>query len=148
LAKYFAYGSNMSRERMRERGVIFSQRRWAKLPGYELVFNVLDEMDAGIGYANIVQRNGPATVEGVLYEICESGFAKLDNFEEVPEYYQRRTVSVTVDDGREIEAMTYIGRRTGDHLLPTREYLNHLITDSRLLSAEYQSWLRTIRTAD
>jgi gamma-glutamylcyclotransferase (GGCT)/AIG2-like uncharacterized protein YtfP len=138
----------MNPERMRARGVAFSQRQRASLPGYQLVFNVLEEREAGIGYANIVLQNGAVTVEGMLYDISESGFAKLDCAEDAPDSYQRCTVKVTGDDGGEIEAMAYIGKRTRSHLLPTKEYLNHLIVGSGLLSAEYQSWLRTIKTAD
>lgn len=147
LAKYFAYGSNMNPDRMRGRGVAFSQRRRAKLPGYKLVFNVLEERNTRIGYANIVSQDGDVT-EGVLYEIPQSDFLKLDSAEDAPECYQRCKVRVTLDHEGEIEAMTYVGRRTGSHLLPTKEYLDHLLVGSRLLSVEYQRWLRTIKTAD
>jgi len=37
--KYFAYGSNMNKDRMTERGINFTSRQFAKLADYKLVFN-------------------------------------------------------------------------------------------------------------
>jgi hypothetical protein len=39
VIKHFAYGSNMSARRMRERKIEFSQRKYAILKGYRLEFN-------------------------------------------------------------------------------------------------------------
>ena len=39
IMKYFAYGSNMNSERVKERGIIFSKREYGILEGFRLVFN-------------------------------------------------------------------------------------------------------------
>jgi gamma-glutamylcyclotransferase len=53
--RYFAYGSNMDPERMRERNITFSQRICAVLKGYRLEFNRVASRNPQEGYANVVK---------------------------------------------------------------------------------------------
>ena len=46
---YFAYGSNMNPERVKARGLEYSQVLSGQLSGYELVFNKYSAKRAGIG---------------------------------------------------------------------------------------------------
>ncbi|MEM2057119.1 MAG: gamma-glutamylcyclotransferase family protein [Thermoproteota archaeon] len=146
---YFAYGSYMNPDRMKERGVRFYKRIHAVLEGYRLEFNKLSSRNPMEGYANIIP-NMSEKVEGILYEIEEEGLKMLDRCEGYPQHYCRMKVTVKLDDGREIVAVTYIARpekcRIG--LKPTKEYLNHLLKGADLLSEEYYEKLSKVETLD
>jgi len=149
VMKYFAYGSNMDPERMRERDITSSQRRHAILIGYRLEFNKVASRNPEEGYANVVQyENG--VVEGVLYDIRDSDVAKLDRCEGYPEHYDRVKVKVRPDVKQEMEAVTYIAQpskiRYG--LRPSRDYLDHLLAAEDLLSESYRRMLAALRTLE
>lgn len=64
---------------------------------------------------------GPGTVVGVLYRnVDDAALAQLDRFE--GPYYERRTVTVTLDDGSPVEAETYLFRPQYAHLLQPGEW--------------------------
>jgi len=147
--KYFAYGSNMDSERARKRGIRFSQRRHATLKGYRLEFNKVASRDPREGYANIVQyENG--IVEGVLYDIEDSDLSRLDRHEGYPDHYKRVEVRVQLDDRQEVEAVTYVAQpdRVRYELMPSRDYLDHLLAAGGLLSESYRRKLQLWQTLD
>jgi len=147
--KYFAYGSNMDSERVRKRGIRFSQRRHATLKGYRLEFNKVASRDPREGYANIVQyENG--IVEGVLYDIEDSDLSRLDRHEGYPDHYQRVEVRVQLDDRQEVEAVTYVAQpdRVRYELMPSRDYLDHLLAAGDILSESYRRKLQLWQTLD
>lgn len=147
--KYFAYGSAMDSERVRKRGIRFSQRRHATLKGYRLEFNKVASRDPREGYANIVQyENG--IVEGVLYDIEDSDLSRLDRHEGYPDHYKRVEVRVQLDDRQEVEAVTYVAQpdRVRYELMPSRDYLNHLLAAGDILSESYRRKLQLWQTLD
>jgi len=142
--KYFAYGSNMNSERMKQRKIKFSKREWAILKGWRLEFNKMSSRNPEKeGYANIV-RDNEGVVEGILYEILKEDIIKLDSYEGYPSHYDRIYVKVNLKNGKEIEAVTYIAQpdKIKDGLKPSKEYLNHLLKGCDLLSEEYCKRLR------
>lgn len=144
---YFAYGSNMDPELMMARGARFASRVGAILEHHELVFNKTSGR-AGFGYANVSRLRG-SFVQGILYDIDESGGMDLDRCEGAPIHYERSSVSVfLVDDLREMTAMTYVAKpeRTSDGLLPTREYMDSLLKGGDLLFPEYVDFLNSFET--
>lgn len=147
--KYFAYGSNMDPERMKNRGVKFLKRERAILKGFKLVFNKISFQNPGEGFANIVEDD-KEVVEGILYEIEENDLEKLDRHEGYPSHYTRIKVNVTLENGQTVEAITYIARpdRTREGLKPSKEYLRHLLKGCDLLSKEYCEKLRNVETLD
>jgi gamma-glutamylcyclotransferase len=148
---YFAYGSNMDAQRMKDRRVQFSQRIHAFLKGYALRFNKLATKDAqeGEGKGNII-RDENEVVEGALYEIPESDLKKLDHAEGYPNHYDRLPVEVELEDGRKVQALTYIAqpRMIREGLKPTREYLSHYLAARDILSEACIQKLRSIETLD
>lgn len=146
--KYFAYGSNMNEERMKERGVQFSKREHAVLEGWKLKFNKIAS-DKVTGYANI-EIDASSNIEGILYTISDKGIKKLDIFEGYPTHYNRISVSVKLDNGKEAEAIVYVAQpdKIKEGLKPTKEYLNHLIKGSGILSLKYSEMLKKIKTID
>ena len=146
---YFAYGSNMNPERMKERGVNFLSRKRAILYGWRLEFNKEALRNPKEGYANIVKDEN-SFVEGCIYEIKEDDFKKLDKYEGYPEHYYRVEVKVRMDDGDEVDAITYVANpnKVKEGLKPSKEYLDHLLKGSDLLSDDYINKLKAIETLD
>ena len=147
--KYFAYGSNMDPERMRQRGIEFSRREYTILNGWRLVFNKIAFPNSKEGYANI-ERDEEGVVEGILYEIQESGLTKLDGYEGYPDHYNRIKVRVKLSNAQEVEGITYIAQhnKIGSGLKPSKDYLNHLLKGCDLLSEKYCEMLRKWETLD
>jgi gamma-glutamylcyclotransferase len=146
--KYFAYGSNMDKDRMTERGINFSSRQFAKLADYKLVFN--KKASKGVyTYSNIVNSDNDF-VEGALYEFPDDEISNLDKVEGYPNHYDKIQVTITDKDNNSIIATTYIAKSdkivTG--LYPTREYLNHLFVGKDILSNDYFTHLSKTQTCD
>jgi len=121
---YFAYGSNLSIERLTDRvgqvGVVGTH----VLQGYELYFS-------STGFANIRPREG-ASVEGVLYIMSPAQHKRLDFYEGlyikeyfevgddiVSVYIESESASSSFDDG-------FFFRKSRG-CLPTAGYLNFII---------------------
>lgn len=145
--KYFAYGSNMDKERMLERELNFTSRQFAKLPGYKLMFNKISQKQGMV--SNIEQSNSDF-IEGVLYEFPDSDISKLDKAEGYPNHYDRIKVTVLTKDGTQTEATTYIAKQDKiiNGLHPTKKYLNHLLAGKDILSKEYFDKLSNTQTSD
>lgn len=122
---YFAYGSNRNPVRLRtERGICFTQRCWAKLQDYRLVFNKRSS-DGRSSYANIKASKGDF-VEGILYEIPLSSIQKLDSFEGAPKHYLREQLMVKMNE-KKVLAEVYLAHPDWieEGLEPSKEYLTH-----------------------
>lgn len=146
---YFAYGSNMDSQRMKSRRVVFFSRVPARLCGYRLEFNKVASRNPQEGYANIVPDDN-GIVEGALYEIDPVSLDSLDVFEGCPKHYIKQHIKVRTNDNREFSAVTYIAvpEKTRNGLLPTREYLNHLLAGKDVLSEKYYRRLINMKTLD
>ena len=151
---YFAYGSNMNParladQRLKERAVDMGRRIGGRLDGWRLVFNKVARAPAGAAAANIVEAPGEV-VHGTLNEMPEAGLAVLDMWEGVAGgHYERRTVPVVrADTGETVESVTYVALKVGNGLMPTREYLSHLLAGEDLLPARYWEKLKVTPTLD
>lgn len=142
MERYFAYGSNMNRLRVRERGLSVVHAEAARLPGFRLRFDKHSAAHAGAGHANIAYDPG-GIVEGVLYWLADDReIVKMDPFELSPVNYSRDIVEVHTAGGP-VGCWTYFANpavcRTG--LLPPRSYLQHLLAGEPFLSAAYYRML-------
>jgi gamma-glutamylcyclotransferase (GGCT)/AIG2-like uncharacterized protein YtfP len=147
---YFAYGSNMNPERIKERLDRKPKAKRGRLGGYRLAFNKIADGKTGIGYANIVASEGDV-VFGVLYSVTEEDLRLLDIFEGVADgHYFRANVTIVLDGGEELLATTYMAcqNRTAQSLKPTREYLKHLLKGKEFLPSDYVTGLERIAVAD
>lgn len=98
---YFAYGSNMNLEHMRRLcGWHFNVVSVVALKDYEFGPD-------SRGYANIRPKKG-GRVFGVLYELDQHCIDALDEFEGVPNVFQRIEVIVTALSGQEYTAFVYV----------------------------------------
>ncbi|MCY4058708.1 MAG: gamma-glutamylcyclotransferase [Gammaproteobacteria bacterium] len=105
---YFAYGSNMSSDRLRARTPSANPLGKARLPGYTLRWHKLGR--DGSGKCDIEPSDGPGTVIwGVLYEINRAEKGGLDAAEGLGVGYDEHTVRV--ETGTVVrEAITYKAR--------------------------------------
>ena len=99
ILKYFAYGSNLDKEQMKDRCPDSEPLSAVQLVNYKLLY-----------------RRGVATIEkslldivyGAVYDISEYDLANLDRYEGYPDYYQRQTYQLKrLDNGELIEAIGY-----------------------------------------
>nr|WP_276308344.1 gamma-glutamylcyclotransferase family protein [Ammonifex thiophilus] len=106
---YFAYGSNMSAARMRERvGEVggWEERIPGVLEEWRLVFNKVASRNPREGFANIEPSAGER-VEGCLYRLSESVLERLDRYEGMKSgHFKRMQVTVIRKDTGE-SVITY-----------------------------------------
>jgi len=118
---YFAYASNLNRKRMRERCPDSKPVFVATLPNYKLVFAGWSRQWRG-GKASIKLFRGER-VSGAVYEVSERDLSRLDRYEGCPGNYNRLKVTVFDEDGRSVEAVTYIKSGQLEETQPSKEYL-------------------------
>ena len=115
--EYFAYGSNMNPERMKQRIGWSPPSRGAVLQDYQLMF---DKQSNDGGKANIHPLKGES-VEGVLYQLAEKDLLSLDGFEGVSTGdYAREKLEVSINGDGKCLATAYIALKTGPENPPTR----------------------------
>lgn len=143
---YFAYGSNLSTNYIRDYtpSAIFLIR--AELPNYKIEFRHYSK-NLGGGISSIVEMPG-ALVKGVIYDVQESELEELDILESVPEgLYRRDTYFVMGEDGEWHRADLYrVSNPTGPYT-PARSYVDCMIEGAREhgLDTDYVEHLVAIR---
>ena len=134
MINYFAFGSNMSAQRMHDRLGWSPSPTGAVLADYEMVFNK-NSNDGG--KANIMYSPGKI-VEGILYSVNEEDLLILDKFEGVAaKQYKRYDIEVRDNNKNYISAVAYKALNTRGIYAPTREYLNYILEGKEFLSPEY-----------
>ena len=146
---YFAYGSNCNPVVMKRKGVSYTSRRRAVLRRYRLLFNkkaYRESLPDSIGFANI-NEDSEGIVEGTLYDICVEHLDLLDQSERYPDHYGRIRVVVETDDGP-IECFAYQAQpdKLATGLVPSRNYLNHILAANDFLSRQYYDALDQSQT--
>ena len=138
---YFAYGSNMSAARMKQRLGWEAPRRAATLRDFELVFDQAGFNDPSWSPANIRSEQG-GLVEGMVYEVEEKDLKVLDGYEK---YYQRLEVKVMAAKEKNLDGVTYLSIKPRREKPPTQEYLNFLLEGKSFLSWKYFDELSRIQ---
>lgn len=130
---YFAYGSNLSRERMIRRTGPIAAARVAKLNDFRLAFNVTDAAGEE-RYANIVPAPGEL-VWGVVYWCSPAAMEELDKYEEVEiGCYTREWIDIEAANGEHLRAEVYIGGKrfiVPDGRPPSQWYLGIVLSGAR-----------------
>ncbi|MEP0321834.1 gamma-glutamylcyclotransferase family protein [Bauldia litoralis] len=103
---YFAYGSNMSTARLRERMSNCKPIGVATLPGHELRFHKRSNDKSG--KCNAFASGNENSVIGVLYGFDLAERAKLDEAEGIGKGYEHAIVTVINDKGRRQKVLTYL----------------------------------------
>ena len=126
---YFAYGSNMSEERIREncKNPKFVDIGYIK--DYKFVYDGYSIRWGG-AVANIIPKKGEI-VWGVIYEISEDDLKALDRQEGYPKTYDRKEITVfCVNKNIEIKAYVYLreGEPAGK---PAKEYVDTCVKGAK-----------------
>lgn len=137
---YFAYGSNMLKERLIARCPSSKYIGQAALEDHRLTFDKSSQ--DGSGKCTVVPAKGSA-VEGVLWTVASAELADLDATEGAGRGYERRSIMVTRATGEQMEAESYLANSPESDLRPYDWYLALVIAGARQhhLSHEYISAL-------
>ena len=103
---YFAYGSNMSTARLRERMPSCNPLGIATFPGHALRFHKRS-IDKS-GKCNAFASGNDISVIGVLFSFDPAERAKLDKAEGVGSGYEHAMVTVIDNTGRRRKVLTYL----------------------------------------
>ena len=146
---YFAYGSNMNRERVGQRGMGFEGLEPGTLANYSLIFNKRSVKQPGTASANVMEDYGSVT-EGVVYKLKHpSEIEMMDPYESYPICYNRMVMPISTREVM-VDAWVYVANEayveTG--LKPAGWYLNHLLQGEPFLSKAYLSKLRKTECLD
>jgi len=144
---YFAYGSNLDVERLKERRFEFSERIPAKLNGYKLTFDKISSRNPNERFANIqVDKN--SIVEGAVYIAKEEFISILDKYEGYPDNYIREEVEVILKNAKEkVKALVYIAiPEKVSKGKPSKDYLKHILAGKDVFSNEYYKKLCDVET--
>jgi len=124
--KYFAYGSNMSIARLRERVLSAVSFGCHVLKKHDLRFH--KSSNDGSGKCDIFfTGKDEDTIYGVLFEINSSEKSALDRAEGLGFGYDEKEVTVIATDGSSVKAITYIATNIDDDLKPYSWYVNHVL---------------------
>ncbi len=148
MRTYFAYGSNLSREQMKERcpGSKLIGPGW--IDGYRLEFN-FPSVRWGGGAADIIAEKG-SVVWGLIYEISDGDLKSLDKYESYPTGYDRFLIDVQTDQGVMKGVWTYFVVDKKEFIPPTKVYLNIIKDAAREFDFPqgYQDFLDSIQILD
>jgi len=130
-AVYFAYGSNMSTARLRERMPSCEPLGIATLPSHALRFHKRSR--DGSGKCNAFAAGDDDSVIGVLFRFDPTERAALDRAEGVGSGYESATVTVVNDKGRRRKVLTYLASSDyiDDGLKPYTWYKDFVLAGSR-----------------
>jgi len=133
---YFAFGSNLLREQLRNRCPDGQYLGVAKLPNYQVFFSGYSQNEKG-ALASIHPLPGNY-VWGAMYELSNEDFAKLDRIEganQSPPRNNKKLVQCITEDGQVIRAMTYVVRENRP-AKPSQAYLDKIVKGAKELELE------------
>jgi gamma-glutamylcyclotransferase len=151
---YFAYGSNMNWQQMKERCTSARFVNIACLPEYKLAFTRKSDK-RGCGVADVVCEPGQK-VWGVVYELSQGDLRKLDRFEgyrmgRQENSYWRLDCQVLQNGDvlRPLAAFTYFGTPQPAPPRPNTEYKELIVSGARFwkLPNDYIRNLEAIEVA-
>jgi len=130
VVRYFAYGSNLMAERMRERGAEVVSARPAVLRDHRLAFDKAGR--DGTGRANVTRVLG-GQVHGVLYELTPDGLDTLRIFESGYDLVDVLVECSRLDGGVEVlSAKTFVARANRrTEAPPARSYVSTILEGMR-----------------
>ncbi len=145
LRLYFAYGSNMSIDNMKEKGMDVTFLGVGYLDHYKFMLNKISKKDPTVGFANVVPCWNKR-VYGTLFdigktdEILQKNLGILDKKEGYPNHYERTTISIYLPtdpsqrfgirkDGLPFHCFTYMAgleMQAKGNLIVREEYVNKI----------------------
>lgn len=118
MKKYIAYGSNLNLSQMALRCPTAAFYGSGIIQDWTLVFRAM----RGPAYATIEPCLG-SQVPVVVWNIDRCVEKALDLYEGYPSFYTKKSISVTMDSGMELDAMVYIMNRLAMPGIPSERYV-------------------------
>lgn len=146
---YFAYGSNMNSDRVRQRKMSFESASSGRLLDYSLRFNKRSVKYPGAAAANVV-ASAKGVTEGVVYRLVDPvQIEMMDPYEGYPVLYRRTALPIVTKAGV-VDAWVYIANEdyVAEGLAPAQWYLNHLLAGRGYLSNSYFESLSQTKCLD
>ncbi len=154
IAKYFAYGNNMSTEQMQRRNVKIHDCEIGTIPGWRICFTRYSKEWKG-GVVDLLPGSEDDWVEGVIYTIDPKDLSTLDGYEsrtikgnmEIG-LYSRVYLPVKTESGWKTVITYQINRtieyREKAHFKPSKKYMELILkgAEEHGLSQEYVSKLK------
>lgn len=125
--RYFAYGSNMSLPRLKQRVPSAVRIGTFTLTEHSLRFHKVSRKDGSGKCDALFTQNPNDHVIGALFEISDKEKGALDKVEGLGYGYKEKRVQVTDTKGNSLEAITYYATNTDPSLQPYSWYLYHVI---------------------
>ncbi len=129
--KYFAYGSNMSLRRLRERVPGAERLGIVSLVGHSLRFHKVSIIDGSAKCDAFFTSDPGDTIFGALYEIPEFEKDGLDEVEGLGKGYEEKNVLVFDELGQSSQAFTYFATIVDPSLLPYSWYVYHVVRGAK-----------------
>ena len=126
---YFAYGSNMSTQRLAAR-IPARFITTALLPAYRLAFHQQGRDD--FGKCDIVPASGQSAVYGVIWKVASHHKLILDRYEGLNAAHDETWLTVTDLAGEgQFEAQAYVGKITSIGMSPYTWYKHNVLAGVR-----------------
>lgn len=123
---YFAFGSNLSSQRLLERIPRTSKHCIATLDRHRLRWHKNGKDRSGKCNIEFTDR-AKDQVYGVVYRMTQDEKLQLDIYEGAGIGYERRDVQVTAVNGEAIEAFTYYALEIDELMQPYHWYKEHVL---------------------
>ncbi len=123
---YFAYGSNLSSRRLLARTPSARCLTRASLSGHQLRFHKIGR-DGSAKCDAYATGRAQDQVWGVVYRLDQAEKPLLDQAEGLGAGYVEKTVRLTTEDGRSLQAFTYCATRIDPGLKPFSWYREHVL---------------------
>lgn len=143
---YFAYGSNMSTDYIRDYCPSAKFIMRANLPNFHIEFRRYSENLKG-GISSIIPAPGEM-IKGVLYDVDEKELLALDILEDVPQgIYSRDTFFVLGEDGKWHLADMYRVSNPAGPYTPSTKYVDFMVAGAKEhgIDPEYTAKLVALR---
>ncbi|MCK8517216.1 gamma-glutamylcyclotransferase [Methylonatrum kenyense] len=144
----FAYGSNMSLQRLRARTPSARPLAVATLTGHRLLFHKASRVD-GSAKCDAFRTDDPDDrVHGLLFELAAAEKPLLDEFEGLGRGYEEARVPLVTADGRSVRAQMYVATDIDPALRPYNWYRTHVLMGARQhgLPAHYLTRIEAVET--
>ncbi len=147
--KYFAYGSNMSLLRLRNRVPSANRLGLFYLEQHDLRFHKAGK--DGSAKCDAFQTGRPEdAVIGALFEIDKREKTALDKAESLGYGYAEKRVNLCSESGDIIAAFTYCATKIDPSLKPYSWYLNHVVVGAKEIGVpeEYLHKIQTLESCE
>ena len=126
---YFAYGSNMSFKRLRKRVCSAEPKERGVLRCHRLAFHKVSKDKSG--KCDIPAAKESDVVWGRVYRIDDKDKECLDRYEGLGYGYAEKNVTVELDSGTTIRAVTYYATVKDPTLQPYTWYITHVLVGAK-----------------